>query len=92
MDQCEGGTVKRPASILPDNLAPIGVSREQAAEFIGIGATLFDRLIADGRMPDARMLNGRLVWDVAEVAAAFRSLPHRSEAVDANAGSGNPWD
>jgi predicted DNA-binding transcriptional regulator AlpA len=84
--------MKRAAALLPDNLAPIGFSREQAAAFIGIGATLFDRLIADGRMPDARLIGGRLVWDVAEVAAAFRSLPHRSESVDGKAGSGNPWD
>lgn len=91
MGQREGGAMK-PASILPDSLAPIGLSREQAAAFIGIGATLFDRLISDGRMPDARLIDGRLVWDVAEVAAAFRSLPHRSEPVDGKAGSSNPWD
>ncbi len=84
--------MKRASSILPDNLAPIGLSREQAAAFIGIGATLFDRLITDGRMPDARLIDGRLVWDVAEVAAAFRSLPHRSVAVDGKQGTVNPWD
>lgn len=84
--------MKRPSSILPDNLAPIGMGREQAAAFIGIGATLFDRLIADGRMPDARLIGGRLVWDVAEVAAAFRSLPHRSEPIDDIATKDNPWD
>lgn len=80
------------AAILPDSLPPVGINREQAAAFIGIGTTLFDRLIAEGRMPDARLIGGRLVWDVAEVAAAFRSLPHRSEAVDAGTRSDNPWD
>ena len=80
------------AAILPDSLAPVGVNREQAAELIGVSATLFDRLVVDGKMPDARMLYGRLVWDVAEVIAAFRALPHRSVSVDAMRVEGNPWD
>lgn len=84
--------MKRAASILPDNLAPIGVSREQAAAFIGISSSLFDRLITDGLMPDSRALYGRRVWDVAEVAEAFRAIPHRSQHIDAPAAKGNPWD
>lgn len=82
----------RRTAILPESLAPVGVSREQAAELIGVSATLFDRLVADGKMPDARPLYGRLVWDVAEVVAAFRALPHRSVSVDPASGSGNAWD
>ncbi|MBI1621471.1 helix-turn-helix transcriptional regulator [Aquamicrobium zhengzhouense] len=82
----------RKAEILPQSLAPVGINREQAAELIGVSATLFDRLVADGKMPDARMLYGRLVWDVAEVVAAFRALPHRSVSVDARSTEGNPWD
>lgn len=82
----------RRAAVLPESLAPVGINREQAAELIGVSATLFDRLVADGKMPDARMLYGRLVWDVAEVVAAFRALPHRSVSVDANVMESNPWD
>lgn len=78
--------------ILPASLPPVGINREQAAALVGISSTLFDRLIVDGKMPDARILYGRLVWDVAEVVAAFRSLPHRSDTVDVGAGSDNPWD
>ncbi|MBZ9818928.1 hypothetical protein [Mesorhizobium sp. CA4] len=85
---------RRPSSILPDSLPPVGISREQAAAYIGVSATLFDRLIAEGLMPDARILRGRLVWDVVEVAAAFRAIPHRSEPADSLDGKGqgaNPW-
>lgn len=83
---------KRAVGLLPDSLPPIGVSREQAAALIGISPTLFDRLVYEGMMPDARVAFGRLVWDVHEVATAFRALPHRSTPLDAKAGDVNPWD
>lgn len=79
-------------SVLPASLPPIGINRAQAAALIGISVNLFDRLVHQGLMPDARMIAGRLVWDVAEVTEAFRALPHRSVSLDgANQGS-NPWD
>jgi hypothetical protein len=84
--------VKRAAAFLPESLPPVGVTREQAAALIGVSATLFDRLIADGMMPDARIIYGRRVWDVGEVIEAFRALPHRSEPIDGGHGEGNPWD
>lgn len=84
--------MRRSAAVLPVSLPPVGVNREQAAALIGVSASLFDRLVADGLMPDARMIYGRRVWDVAEVAEAFRALPHRSEPVDCAGRGGNPWD
>lgn len=78
--------------ILPASLPPVGINREQAAALIGISSSLFDRLVRDHRMPDARAIEGRLVWDVAEVIDAFRSLPHRSEPIDQPMGTGNAWD
>ncbi|MER8616045.1 hypothetical protein NKG99_04190 [Mesorhizobium sp. M1409] len=81
--------------ILPPTLIPFGVNREQAAALVGISATLFDRLVVDGRMPDARVIEGRLVWDVSEVEQAFRALPHRSEPsqpLDGAEKGVNPWD
>lgn len=77
---------------LPDSLPPVGISREQAAAFIGISSTLFDRLVHEGMMPDGRKIFGRIVWDVAEVVQAFRALPHSSEPIDARATESNPWD
>ncbi len=38
--------------------------RLEAAEYIGVGATKFDQLVADGRMPNAVKIDGQPVWDV----------------------------
>ncbi len=84
--------MKRASSLLPESLPPIGVNREQAAAFIGISASLFDRLVQANAMPEPRTLAGRLVWDVEEVAQAFRALPHRGAPVDGTPAGGNPWD
>ncbi|MHA6687713.1 hypothetical protein [Mesorhizobium sp. A556] len=76
---------------LPDSLPPIGINREQAAAFIGISASLFDQLVHAGKMPDARVIASRLVWDVSEIEEAFRAIPHRSEKVGIIEDV-NPWD
>jgi hypothetical protein len=56
-----------------------GLSRDEASMYCGISSTLFDRLVADGRMPRARRVNGRKVWDVRELDLAFDALPHEDE-------------
>lgn len=61
--------------ILPASLPPRGLSREEAAAYIGIGATKFDELVADGRMPPAKRIDGRRVWDRHRVDSAFAALP-----------------
>jgi hypothetical protein len=35
----------------PIAYAPRGLSREEAARYIGVGTTLFDKMVAEGRMP-----------------------------------------
>lgn len=74
-------------SILPPSLAPIGVSREEAAAYIGVGTTLFDKLVHDGLMPAPRLLSGRRVWSVEEIESAFRVLPKDGEKAQATAGA-----
>jgi hypothetical protein len=87
------GRLKRPSSILPDSLSPFGINREQAATAVGVSATIFDGMVADGRMPQPRIPTaGRLVWDVEELADAFRQLPHRSGPLDGRPSNDNPWD
>jgi predicted DNA-binding transcriptional regulator AlpA len=63
-----------PESILPQSLAPRGLSREQAAAYIGISPSFFDMLIKDGRMPGPKRINSRVVWDRLKVDAAFEAL------------------
>jgi predicted DNA-binding transcriptional regulator AlpA len=73
------------SSSLPISLAPRGLSRTQAAEYVGIGVTKFDELVASGIMPKPKRIGGRTVWDRIKVDEAFAALD------DGGAG-GNVWD
>lgn len=64
--------------------APLGLSREDAARYVGVGATKFDEMVADGRMPKPKRIDGRVVWNRIAVEAAFFDLP--------DDGARNPWD
>lgn len=55
--------------------APRGLSREEAARWIGVGTTLFDEMVADRRMPRPRRIGRRTVWDRIELDMAFTELP-----------------
>lgn len=60
---------------LPRNLPPRGLSRTEAAAYIGVSASLFDMLVKDGRMPKPKQINSRTVWDIRRVDKAFDELP-----------------
>ena len=53
-----------------------GLSRMDAAIYVGVGPTKFDEMVADGRMPAPRRIDGRKIWDVRELDASFEDLPH----------------
>ena len=74
-----------PDSVLPQSLAPRGLSREQAAAYVGISPSLFDMAVKDGRMPAPKRINARTVWDRLQLDAAFAALPSNDTPV-------NPWD
>jgi hypothetical protein len=42
-----------------------------------VSSNLFDQLVADGRMPQPKIINKRRVWDRYELDAAFEALPHK---------------
>ena len=54
---------------------PRGLSRDEAARYVGIGVTLFDQMVLDGRMPGPKTINSRKVWDRLQLDAAFEYLP-----------------
>lgn len=54
---------------------PRGLSREEAARYVGVGATLFDEMVADGRMPKPKRANSRTLWDRVQLDAYFSDLP-----------------
>jgi predicted DNA-binding transcriptional regulator AlpA len=75
----------RRLEILPQSLAPRGLSREQAAAYVGVSPSLFDILVKDGRMPAPKRINARTVWDRLQLDPAFAALPSTDAPV-------NPWD
>jgi predicted DNA-binding transcriptional regulator AlpA len=54
---------------------PRGLSREEAARYVGVGPTKFDELVRDRRMPRPKRIDGRVVWDRLALDAAFSDLP-----------------
>ncbi len=74
------------ASCLPPSLPPRGLSRVQAAEYVGIGATKFDEMVSDGRMPKPKRIDGRTIWDRIKLDEAFAALD------EGEARASNEWD
>jgi excisionase family DNA binding protein len=62
-----------------------GLSREEAAMYIGISAGKFDELVADGRMPAPVRIDGRKVWDIRSLDLAFDVFPRENAQP-------NSWD
>ena len=52
-----------------------GLSRVEAAQYIGISPSKFDELVGDGRMPRPRRIDARKVWDTVELDLSFDALP-----------------
>jgi predicted DNA-binding transcriptional regulator AlpA len=58
---------------------PRGLSREEAARYVGVGVDLFDQMVADRRMPKPKRVNRRVVWDRVALDMAFSALPGDEE-------------
>lgn len=63
-----------------------GLRREEAAAYLGFSARKFDELIADGRMPKPKRIDGVVVWDIHRLDLAFDALPD-----DGSDNVSNPW-
>ncbi len=63
-----------------------GLSRVQAAAYIGVSPSLFGEMVKDGRMPEPKSINSRTVWDVRALDKAFDLLPGGSGPEDTD------WD
>ena len=55
-------------------LCPRGLSRDQAAAYIGTGVTKFTEMVNDGRMPGPKHVDGRVIWDRYQLDQAFGAL------------------
>jgi excisionase family DNA binding protein len=58
-------------------IEPRGLTREQAAHYVGVGTTVFDAMVTDGRMPEPRIVGRRTIWDRQALDMAFDNLPQR---------------
>jgi hypothetical protein len=73
--------------VLPLSLAPRGLSRVQAAAYIGVSPTLFDAMVKDGRMPKPARINARRVGSD----KARRRFAALSDAVDDDEDDDHNW-
>jgi hypothetical protein len=56
-----------------------GLSREEAAMYLGISASTFDELRASRLIEPARLIKGRKLWDIRELDMAFDALPRENQ-------------
>jgi len=58
-------------------VTPHALNRRQAAEFVGVSATTFDKLVERGHMPKARQYpeTRRLFWLRSELEDTLNELP-----------------
>jgi predicted DNA-binding transcriptional regulator AlpA len=64
---------------LPRSVTPRGLNGVQAAEYVGVGAALFDQMVRDGRMPKPFKVNTRTLWDRQKLDAAFDALSDQGD-------------
>ena len=78
--------VTRPAIIPAGSWPPPkrGLSRIEAANYIGVGTSKFDEMVKDGRMPQPIQIDRRVIWDCHRLDVAFEEL--------SSDGGINPWD
>lgn len=67
---------------------PRGLSRIEAARYVGVSATTFDRLVAEGVMPRPKEIGARRVYDRAQLDSAFDAIGDGELAREGP----NPWD
>jgi excisionase family DNA binding protein len=51
-----------------------GLSRQEAARYVGISTTKFDDLVREGEMPQPFRIGSRTIWDLRKLDAAFDIL------------------
>lgn len=84
----EEAQFRPPLSASHTFVLPRGLSRLESARYIGVSASLFDRMVQDGRMPKPKRINSRTVWDRHQLDSCFDALPE----IGAEPDDHNPWD
>jgi hypothetical protein len=55
-----------------------GLSRDEAAMYVGVSAGKFDEMVGDGRMPGPVKIDRRNIWDIRSLDLAFDELSAES--------------
>jgi predicted DNA-binding transcriptional regulator AlpA len=79
LDELPLASQNRAPLVLPDPMPRRGLRREMAAQYVGVSPSKFDDMVADGRMPQPKFIDRRLVWDLRALDAAFDDLPDRED-------------
>lgn len=75
---------KMDAGLMPSNAPAVrqashgprrGLNCPEAAAYIGVSVTKFLEMVEDGRMPKAKTVDRRRVWDIRQLDLAFDALP-----------------
>jgi hypothetical protein len=77
-DGCgDGHHGKKPKRIALSEIRPVprrGLSRVEAAVYIGVSPSKFDELRKDGQVSPPRLIGARKVWDVLDLDRDFESF------------------
>jgi hypothetical protein len=68
-----------------------GLSENEAAVYIGLSPSKFRELVARGLMPQPRLADSRLLYDIVELDLAFNELPHRAAGSGGDSPQSNSW-
>ena len=79
-DRPDPEAAKKP--LLRGEVMPRGVSRVQAANYVGVSPVTFDRMVRDKMMPKPLRIYARTVWDLHAIDAAFDALDSASVEAD----------
>lgn len=58
---------------------PRGLNRVEAARYVGVSPGTFDKLVADGQMPNPKRVRSRLIFDKWEIDLAMSALGDEGE-------------
>lgn len=75
VDILAGIDMSRPVKPDPISYPPRGLSRDEAARYVGVSPTKFDLMVSDRRMPRPKRVDGRVIWDRMALDIAFAELP-----------------
>jgi predicted DNA-binding transcriptional regulator AlpA len=76
--------VQKPSENDNVNAAKRGLSRIEAATYVGLSPAKFDQLVKDGRMPKPKRIDARVIWDRWKLDQYFTELPGNDDH--------NPWN